>query len=206
MTFAEYCRSRTARASQFLKTTLLGGVVFLIPVIILAVVITKATGILHRFSRPMADALHVKRLVGVVITDVLAIALLLVGCFVAGLIARLSFASRFVKRAETGVLWRVPGYGLIKGLTDSLDQRAAASMRPVLAHFDDVAQLAFEVDRLADGRRVVYLPSSPDPRSGSLVVMEERRVEPVDISVLSAIQLLRGIGHGAGLALGHTIP
>ena len=53
------------------------------------------------------------------------------------------------------MLWRIPGYGFIKALTDSLDKRAAESaLRPVLIHFDDSAQLGFEVDHLADGRRV----------------------------------------------------
>jgi uncharacterized membrane protein len=113
-----------------------------------------------------------------------------------------SFANRFIRKAEAGVLWRVPGYGLVKGLTDSLDSRAGAtSMVPVLIHFDDSAQLAFEVDQLPDGRRVVYLPSAPDPRAGSVMVMDKDRVEPIPMmTYVRAITAMRALGRGIGPA------
>ena len=40
---------------------------------------------------------------------------MILACFLAGLLAHVSFASRFVKKAEAA-LWRIPGYGLVKGL------------------------------------------------------------------------------------------
>lgn len=119
----------------------------------------------------------------------------------------MSFAHRFVKNAEAGVLWRIPGYGFVKGLTDSLDKSAAAaSMRPVLAHFDDYTQLAFEVDHLADGRRVVYVPSAPDPRAGAVLLMDGARIEPVPVTFLTAINALRALGRGLGPCLSPPEP
>ena len=108
---------------------------------------------------------------------------------------------------RAGVLWRIPGYGFVKALTDSLDKSAAASsMRPVLAHFDDYAQLAFEVDQLADGRRVIYVPSAPDPRAGAVLVIDSARIEPVPITFVTAIGGLRALGRGLGPCLRRPEP
>jgi hypothetical protein len=42
---------------------------------------------------------------------------------------------------------------------------AAHVMVPVLIQLDDASQFAFEVDRFADGRRVIFVPSAPDPHA-----------------------------------------
>lgn len=190
------------QALSFVKTTLVGGVVFLAPLVVLVVLVAKAAELLRRLARPLAALLPVDRFVGVLAADVVVGILVILGCFVAGLVARAGFANRIVKKAEAGVLWRIPGYGFIKGLTDSLDKSAAGSMRPVLIHFDDAAQLAFEVDQLADGRRVIYVPSAPDPRAGSVLVMAQERVESVPIAFVAAIGSLRSLGRGLGRSLG----
>jgi uncharacterized membrane protein len=187
-------------AYLFLKTTLVGGLVFMVPIFVLAFLGTKAVKLLQRLGKPLAAVLPVdSTLWGLVVADVIAIVAVIIACFLGGLLARVSFAGRFVRKAEMGVLWRIPGYGFVKALTDSLDKRAAEStLRPVLIHFDDAAQLAFEVDRLPDGRRVIYIPSSPDPRAGSVMVMDADRVEPVPMTFLATLRSMRALGRGLG--------
>lgn len=189
----------------FVKTTLVGGVVFLVPLLILVVLGAKAVALLQRMAQPLAARLPVNTVFGVVVADFLVIALVVIACFAAGLVARVSVAHRFVEKAEAGVLWRIPGYGFVKGITESFDQRAAAScMRPVLAHLDDAAQLAFEVDTLPDGRSVVYVPSAPDPRAGSVLVLDRDRVEPVPTTFVGAVKMLRALGRGLGACMSHA--
>lgn len=194
--------ARARHAYQFVKATLMTGLIFLVPVVILAWLVAKGAKLLHGLAQPLAALLPIKTVAGLVVVDVIAIALLILACFLGGLLARVSTASRFVKRAETGVLWRIPGYALVKGLTDSLDKTASKrSMTPVLVHFDDYSQPGFEVDRLPDGRRVVYLPSAPDPRAGSIAVVSGDRVEAMPITFIAATRLLRELGRGMGSAL-----
>jgi uncharacterized membrane protein len=193
---------RGRRALAFVKTTLVGGLVFLVPAVLLWLVVGKAVALLRRLAQPLAAQLPRDSLLGALAADAMVVVLVILGCFLAGLLARVSLANRVVKKAEAGVLWRIPGYALVKALTESLDQRLpASSMHPVLIHFDDAAQLAFEVDRLTDGRRVIYLPSAPDPRAGSVLIMDQDRVEPVPISCAAAIGALSGLGRGIGASL-----
>jgi len=192
-------------AYKLAKTTVIGGLVFVVPLFVFVWLASKALKLLRRAAEPLAALLPLDRVIGVLAADALLVAALIVVCFMGGLLARVSSAYRFVKRAESGVLWRIPGYGFIRALTDTLDKRAGASaMRPVLIHFDDAAQLAFEVDRLADGRRVVYIPSSPDPRAGSVMVMDADRVEPVPLTFVAALRDLRALGRGLGTSIPGT--
>jgi uncharacterized membrane protein len=189
----------------FVKTTLVGGAVFLVPVTVLALLLAKVGAVLLHLAQPLAKRLPLDTLWGKAVADVVLIVLAVFVCFLAGLLARVSFANRFVRKAEAGVLWRIPGYGFVKGLTDSLDKSPAAkAMVPVLIHFDDAAQLAFEVDHLPDGRRVIYLPGAPDPRAGSVLVMDADRVEPVQMTFVRATAALRALGRGLGPTLSQS--
>jgi uncharacterized membrane protein len=189
------------RALSFVKTTLIGGVVFLVPLVVLLVLVTKTAGYVHRLAAPLVRLLPVETIAGTLVADVLAVLGVVLACFLAGLLAHFSMAHRFVAKAEANVLWRIPGYGIIKGLTDSLDPRAPPSLRPVLVHFDDYAQIAFEVDRAADGRCIIYLPSAPEPRTGSVIVMEPEQVEPLEMGFVATAAAIRSLGHGLGPSL-----
>ena len=120
----------------------------------------------------------------------LIIAFLIFVCFLGGLLARSCRDPGPVKKAESGVLWRIPGYGFIKALTDSLDKRAAESaLRPVLIHFDDSAQLGFEVDHLAaTGVASSTCRARRIPRAGAVMVMDAARVEAVPMSFIVALR------------------
>ncbi|HXJ20134.1 MAG TPA: hypothetical protein VMT03_07865 [Polyangia bacterium] len=189
------------RARTFVRTTLIGGVVLLAPLIVLVVLAVKAGRFLEKLAAPLLQAIPTGTLAGRLVLDAIVAVGLLLGCFLAGLLARFSVANRLVAKAEANVLWRIPGYGMIKGLTSSLDPRAMPELRPVLVHFDDYSQVAFEVDRTADGRRVIYLPSAPEPRTGSVIVVDPHRVEPLPLSFVATVTAIRSVGHGVGRSL-----
>jgi uncharacterized membrane protein len=166
----------------------------------------KAMPMMRRLAKPFEGAVPMNTMFGVVVADLIALAILLVACFIAGLIARFSFASGFVRKAESGLLWRIPGYTFIKAMVDSIDKQGNPTLRPVLIRFDDSSQLAFEVDRLPDGRRIIYVPGAPEPRAGSVIVMDENRVEPVPMSFLAALRSMRQLGRGVAPSLSRLPP
>lgn len=92
---------------QFFKTTALGGILFLVPVIILVAVFTKAHQMISKVAAPVLAIVPVERVVGIVIVDLLALALLLLICFLAGLAAKTPRAGRLVASLESDFF--VPG-------------------------------------------------------------------------------------------------
>ena len=79
----------------------------------------------------------------------------------------------------SGKLQAICDHAWVKGMTGEIhDEDAEEVLKPVLVRFDDQFQLAFEVDRTADGLVAVYLPGSPDPRSGAVSYVTGDRIQP----------------------------
>ena len=99
---------------NFLKTTVLGGVLFLVPVVVLIALFEKALGYAQKAVVPLADALFKGTFAHAFVSDLLAFGLLLVLCFLAGLAAKTSFARKYVDVLEQRVLAKVPLYDSTK--------------------------------------------------------------------------------------------
>ena len=95
---------------HFFRTTLVGGILFLVPIVVLIIVLNKALAIAHKLVDPIAARLPFESLIGLCTPHVLAITLLLIFCFVAGLFARTALAKRSVNWLESAVLSNVPRY------------------------------------------------------------------------------------------------
>jgi uncharacterized membrane protein len=187
---------------RFLKTTVLGGIVFLVPIIIFIAVIGKALELTNTLAAPLAERLPVDSVGDLAVVHLIALAILVLICFVAGLAAKTAFAGQFVQSLEANILDKIPAYALLKAKAGSvLSPEDTEGMRPVLARFDDAWQLAFEIERIEGGKVVVFLPGAPDPWSGSVSVLAEDRITPIDITVKSATAVMKRLGKGSAEVL-----
>jgi uncharacterized membrane protein len=186
---------------SFLKTTVLGGVLFLAPVVVLIAIVEKALGYAQKAVVPLADALFKGTFAHAFVSDLLAFGLLLVLCFLAGLAAKTSFARRSVDALEKKVLAKVPLYDSTKSkllATLAVQQsQEGEKMRPVLARFEDSWQIAFEVERIAGGIITIYVPGAPDPWSGSVCYMTEDRIQTIDPAMSPVLKTLKDLGKGS---------
>ena len=73
---------------NFLKTTLVGGLVFLVPIIVVVAILGKAFGLMAALAAPLATWIPIDSIGGVALANLLAVAAIVVLCFVAGLVAR----------------------------------------------------------------------------------------------------------------------
>jgi uncharacterized membrane protein len=78
-------------------------------------------------------------------------------------------------------------------------------MRPVLGRFDDSWQLAFGIECMAEGKVVIFLPGAPDLWSGSVCVLTEDRITPLDLTVKSAADIMKRLGKGSAGALWNSL-
>jgi uncharacterized membrane protein len=189
---------------NFLKTTVLGGVLFLVPIVVLIAILEKALGVAKKVVVPLNDALFQGTVHHAYMADLLALVLLLVLCFLAGLAAKTSFARKYVDALEKQVLAKVPTYDSMKSKflatlqsqSQSQSQEGEA-MRPVLARFEDSWQIAFEVERIPGGIITVYVPGAPDPWSGSVCFMTEDRIQAIDPAMSPVMKTLKDLGKGS---------
>lgn len=191
---------------QFIRTTILGGVVFLVPVVIGIAVIGKALELTAALAAPLAKLLPVESIGDLASVYVLALAILVLVCFLAGLAARTSVAAGLVKSLENNVLERIPAYALLKAKTGSvLTPDDTRDMQPMLIRFDDSWQLGLCVERIEGGKSLVYLPGAPDPWSGSVCAVTDDRLVQLDVSLKTASGLMKRLGKGSSAALRDAI-
>lgn len=183
---------------RVIKTTLIGGAIFLVPVIVILFVLGKAISVMRHVTRPISEMLPFDNIAGLAVANLLALLGVALVCFCAGMLARGPRARRLYQQLDDGLLM-LPGYGLIKSLSDQFkEERPTTSpLQPVLVRFDDFEQLCFEVERMADGRVVTFIPGSPDLWSGSLVYLAAERVQRCELTVMQAVSHLRRGGRGA---------
>jgi len=191
---------------QFLRTTLVGGILFLLPIIVVVAIVGKALAIAHKLVDPLATHLPVESAIGLETPKILAIALLILFCFLAGFFARTTLAKKVIAWLETTVLSNVPGYEFIKGLSGSLLGDEKQQVYPVvLARIEDAWQFALLVERIEGGHVAVFVPGSPNPQSGSVYFMTEDRIKLVDLPPTSVLKCLKRYGLGSNALLGSRI-
>ena len=184
---------------EFIRTTLIGGILFLIPLVMVVVVFGKAFQILKIVAIPVDKLIPIESVAGFALVEVLTAVIMLLCCLMAGLVARSPWGRNVYGKIDTILLQLIPGYAWVKGVTgDISDEEAEDIFKPVLVRLDDQYQLGFEVDRTADGLVVVYIPGAPDARSGALSYVTADRIQPVDAGFKAIARTCKKLGRGSG--------
>jgi len=190
---------------KFVLTTVLGGVLFLIPFVLVVVLLGKGFHIMRTVAEKVDLFLPSDMVLSVPIVDALAVLFLISCCFIAGLAARSSRGRELQNRIDNLLLQLIPGYAWLKGMTGSVsDEEAVAGFKPVWIRLDDQYQVGFEVDRYEDGLVAVFLPGAPDPRAGALIYVESNRVEDLDSSFTEVAKNFKRLGLGSSATISHS--
>ena len=184
---------------NFIKTTAIGGLLFLVPIVVLTVILKKAYNIMLLVAVPLDRLIPIETIGGVALSNILAVLCIFVACFLAGLLAKSKPGKATFNLIDAKLLLFFPGYSYLKSLTSPFtDERDEAKvLKPIIAKLDDQSQLAFEVEQADDGTVVVYVPGAPDSRSGNVVYLTPDRVEPLDITFSEVTKSLRQFGRGS---------
>ena len=180
------------------RTTVLGGLIFLVPFVMVLFVLGKALGVMRTVAAPLAEAIGVDHVGAFALIDLLAVLLLLGLCWLAGHLATSRRGRALYEAFDAKLLDLFPRYGFVKSMTESLaSNQGEATLPVVLVRFDDQSQLAFEVERTVGGV-IVFLPGSPDPWSGTVSLVTPDRVKRLDVDFKTAVKSIRLLGRGAG--------
>ena len=180
----------------FLKTTAIGGAIFLLPLIVIGALLAQLVPIVESIAEFWAQWIPVNTPAGVALVLLLAIAVLVLLCFLAGLGARRSLGRRFARFTEKYLLLFFPKYAIIreqmKGSVGGEEHKP--QLKPVMIHLQDMRKIAFETDRTESGTVAVYIPGSPDPWAGEVAYVEAAQVSPLDIEYGDAMEIFEQLG------------
>ncbi len=185
--------------ADFVKTTIVGGLLFLVPALILVVVIKSAFELITKVLVPIERFLPLKSFGGVAVAHVLSILIILGICFAAGLAARTRLGRTLSEVLEKAIARKIPGFGLIKGMTGEVANiQLQSDISVALARIEEAWMLSFILEELENGLLVVFVPSAPTPAAGSVYYLTEDRVKRLDVPVSTAMKVIMRLGLGSG--------
>ena len=192
--------------AQFVRTTILGGVIFLAPIVVLIVILAKAFG--YAKTGIHAVVVHVPGVLELSVgtATVLSIAMIALVCLLAGLIAQTVIAQRLVNVLEVSVLSKIPAYEYLKQESASALGVAEIGELPlVFVPMEGGWQLGVQTEALSNGLVSIFVPGAPNPHSGSVFFFSTDIVRPAGIKLAAALGCLRRCGAGAS-TLGASWP
>jgi uncharacterized membrane protein len=179
---------------EFVKNTLVGGLLVVVPLYLAVLLLLKAMQTVAGLVRPVAKLLPP----ALPAENLLSLLLVLGICFLLGLALRARTGRAIRERIEQSLFERIPGYALIRSLTQRLAGESRENVwQPALAEIEEALVPAFIIEELEDGRFTVFVPSIPTPLAGAVYVLSRERVHPLDVPFTQAIQTVSRWGAGA---------
>jgi len=186
--------------AKFLKTTSIGGLLVLFPLFGCAYVIVLIAGLLTSFMKPLLSFLPQNRFVGVAVADAASIVILLLLCFLTGLLVKTSLGNALAQRISR-VLNRIPIYRMFGRIArimfDSEDTRGT----PVVVQRDHTKQIGFLVEENSAEELTVFFPSSPTPFSGNIEIVKADTVRKLNVSATQVARVIATFGAGTSALL-----
>ena len=181
-------------AREFLVSTVVGGLFVVVPVYLAVLLLLKGMKSAGTLVRPFAALLPD----WLPAQDLLALMLVLVLCFVVGIAVRTRSGRAIRERMERVFFERLPGYGLLRSLTQRLaGDRNAEAWKPALVELEDALVPAFVIEELDDGRFTIFVPSVPTPFAGAVYVLSPERVHLLDVPFTQAVRTISRWGSGS---------
>ncbi|MFR0687855.1 hypothetical protein ACLUTX_00525 [Enterobacterales bacterium AE_CKDN230030158-1A_HGKHYDSX7] len=183
---------------KFIKTTIAGGLLFILPLVLVVILVEKA---IHLLSGPLQKVLPLFAGFGVAAATsvtLAAIVALAAICFLAGLIARTRLASRGLQALEDRLLGNLPGYQLLKDVTTrfaGLENIEGA--RVAMVNEGAGFRLGLILESRGDWV-LLYLPDGGPAggTAGEVRALPASEVTETDIPWLSLLACLRRGGRG----------
>ena len=185
------------RFREFVTSAFVTGFLVGLPVYLAMLLILKGMKSLGGLLRPLA-VLHPPGMSSAMAEELLALLVIALGCVVLGA-AMMTAPGRFLRRRlEDSVLVKVPGYVLVKSLTQQLAGQGDHRWKPALIELGASTVIGFVIEEVDDDRLAVFVPAVPSPVAGALHVLPRQRVHPVDISFAQTFKTLSRWGSGTG--------
>jgi uncharacterized membrane protein len=190
------------RIKRFLKTTILGGVIVILPIALtfffLRWVFNFATGLIEPVTRMLMEQSKMQKFVA----DIIVIAVIVLICFLIGLVVKTRFGRFLYITVEDKILEIAPGYNLFKETIKQILGRDRApfstvALVQVLGPASNTMMTGFVTDEHPDGYYTVFIPSALTPTSGLIYHVEKQYVHIVDAKVEETMRTVISCGMGA---------
>jgi uncharacterized membrane protein len=186
---------------NFLKSTLLGGLFVILPLMLLWMGLKEIGGLLAVMAAPIADILAdlfpAEYFENLTAPGVVAFFLIVAVSFVLGLAARSKWLGNIGRAIENSVLYKVPMYRMLKVMSSTLIDTGSTDVDPALLRDGSGGgDPCYVIEKHEDGRATILLPWSPASFAGNIKVVQLSDLEILTCSLDEYSRSLSQIGVG----------
>jgi len=182
------------KALAFAGKACLSGLLIIIPIYLAILLLLKGmksvVGLVKPFALLLPEWIPAEKL--------LSLLLVLLICFVIGVLVRTRAGRAARERIEKSFFERIPGYALLRSLTQQITKDTQETVwKPVLVELEEGLVPAFIIEEFEDGRFTVFVPSIPTPFAGAVYILDAKRVHLLDVAFTDALRVVSKWGSGA---------
>lgn len=188
------------RLRRFFITTVIGGVVVVLPITIFLALVRFIFTITTRLLTPISNLLDVPTDLKKWLLDLIAFGIVIALFFIIGLIVRTEFGKRFFSSIERNWLSQLPLYATVR---DTVQQFTGQKKMPfsqvVLVDIfgTPTRMTGFVTAELGDNMYTVFVPTGPNPTNGFIFHVAKEQIEFVDTRPDEAMRTIIGVGTGS---------
>ncbi len=188
------------KIKSFIKTTLLGGTLVVLPIVILILVFKWLYEFIADKIKPLTYVLSETAKLQEFVASILAIILIILSFFVVGIIVKTRLGKFTFSYLEQIFLTKLPLYTIIKETTLQL----VGSEKTLFKHValvrlfgDETLVTAFITEEHDDGSYTVFVPSGPAPTAGFIYHLTKDKVQIINYPVDKAMKTIISLGVGS---------
>jgi uncharacterized membrane protein len=190
-------KQQAKRQVDFLRTTAIGGVFFLLPLVIIGTFLAKFAQYSIVAAKAVDSVVPLQAVGGYPMLLAIGVALVVAACFFAGLIARRSVAQRFTETIEKQIQIAFPRYTIIKDrLSGNIggDHFRSELKSALVQGYDGNYRFGLIAEDKGNGWSTVYFPGSPDPWAGQVAIIRTEKLLPTNVDFIVAMTTLEKLG------------
>jgi uncharacterized membrane protein len=183
---------------EFLKTTLMGGLFVLLPVLLLYLLLSEALGLIVALATPIADLFQKGTFDDINHPVAMGLILIMGVSFVIGLALRSESGRRLGRWIERTVLGQLPAYKALKNLTTGFTEagKDGAFKTAVLNSPAGEREIVYIIEDHGNEYLTVLQPWAPTAFAGSVKVVNQDRLEVLDANLGDVSRALSHWGVG----------
>ena len=176
------------------KINIIYGVLVIVPLGVIFLFLSKIVEILEKVAKPLGLESYFSTSIAIII----GLLLLLIICFVIGVLVRTGFGTWSFERLENKVLKQIPGYQIISRALKGFAAEETAYPK-ALVHLlgSEAAVLGFVMEENDNGSVTVFVPSSPVITVGTVYIVNRSRVTILEASTMEIADCISQWGLGS---------
>jgi uncharacterized membrane protein len=189
---------------EFLKTSLIGGLFILLPLVLFYLLLSELLQVVVALATPIADLFPKGTFDQIKMPVVIGIILIVAASFLFGLAVRSVSLRRFGLWIERTLLERLPLYNAVKRMGRGLlgAQEDNAFRTGVFTSPNGEKEIVYVIEDHGDGQMTILFPFAPASFAGSVKIVSADRIQILEASFGDASRVIAHWGAGARELLG----